>query len=423
MLTEGVATSILYKFYQSGQMAANAEPDLAAEPGPGGWTPVRRVSSTLDLMKEATQSAEILPSRQVRTFRHSGRRAEGNIAGELSPGSYFDFFEAIHRDTRRAAAAVPPLTQATHATLAADAAAGTLTFGGGDPVAAGLRVGDVVSATGLSEPLNEGARFIVLGFSGASNRTVEVAPAPATMPADATFSLALVGASTEVPRSGHLRRKLAVEIFREDLDRSRLFTEMRLNSYRVTTGATGIVGVEFGLMGRNMHRRGPGLAPYHDPATVGALSETQGCDAVNGVVRARGRRMGVVTGLNFGLALAADAPRVQQKFPPDILLGTARGTGELSVLVDDSDLAEVFDREEEFEVTSWLTSGEERDAHSVAFHMPRCKATGAREAVAGEGSQALTIPIQLLEYLGDAPGVPRTTIKMFDTAATAAAGP
>ena len=412
MLTEGVAASIRYKFYASGAMAANAEPDITAEPGAAGGKLLRRVAATLNLKKDTTRSQEILPSRQVRTFRHAARWTEGGISGELSPGTYADFFEAIHRDTAQAFA---DKSETQYASVAASASASTFTLGGGDPVADGLRVGDLIRFSGLTATANNGRNFIVLGFSGANNRTIEVFPAPAEMATpDTAFGLTVPGKRSMVPASGHLRRKLAAEIYREDIDRSRLFTELRAHGYRVTTSATGIVGVSFDFTGRNMHRLKDGAAPYF--AAPDPITDTDGCDAINGIVRLNGVRVGVVTGNNFGVAASVDAPKVQQKFPPDVLVGTANGTGELSVLIDDSDFGEVFDKETEFEVLCWLTSSTAPDAPSVAFHMPRCKATDAPETVAGEGSQALSIPYQMMEYLGSAPGVSRTTIRMHDTA-------
>lgn len=411
-LTEGVAASIRYKFYASGTMAANAEPDTAAEPGgASGGKLLRRVSAGLNLKKDTTRSQGILPSRQVRTFRHAARWVEGPIAGELSPGTYTDFFEAIHRDAAQAFAAK---NETDYTSVAASASASTFTFGGGDPVADGLRVGDLFRFSGLSAAANNGRNFIVLRFSGANNRTVEVFPAPAEMATpDTAFALAVPGKRSMVAGSGHVRRKLAVEIFREDIDRSRLFTECRAHGYKVTTSATGIVGVSFDFTGRNMHRLKDGAAPYF--AAPDAITDTDGCDAINGIARVAGRTVGVVTGLNFGVALSADAPKVQQKFPPDVLLGTANGTGELSLLLDDSDFGQVFDDETEFEVLSWLTSSTAPGAPSCVFYMPRCKATDAPETVQGEGSQALSIPFQMQEYVGDAPGVPKTTIRLHDT--------
>ena len=130
-LAEGSAARFAYKFYADGTMITNAEADIATAPGSTGGRILRRVSAGLNLRKNATRSAEILPSRQVRSSRHTSRRVEGPLDGEFSPGSYFDFIEAAHRDT--AAPILPSgLTEVQLTSAAADSTTSKFTFGGGD---------------------------------------------------------------------------------------------------------------------------------------------------------------------------------------------------------------------------------------------------------------------------------------------------
>jgi hypothetical protein len=65
-----------------------------------------------------------------------------------------------------------------------------ITFAGGTPVTAGLRIGDIVRFTGLTVGggLNNATNFLITGFSGTSNRVLAVYPAPTTATADTTFS-------------------------------------------------------------------------------------------------------------------------------------------------------------------------------------------------------------------------------------------
>jgi hypothetical protein len=64
---------------------------------------LRRVSSTLNLVKDTYQSAEVRTDRQIVDFRHGVKRVTGMISGEWSPGTYWDFMEAVCRGTEQAA--------------------------------------------------------------------------------------------------------------------------------------------------------------------------------------------------------------------------------------------------------------------------------------------------------------------------------
>lgn len=78
------------------------------------------------------------------------------------------------------------LLPAVFGTIASNNGASTLTWSAGDPVAAGLQVGEtIIPQSGA----NAGAAFTVLGFGGTSNRTISVYPAPATEAAAAISGL------------------------------------------------------------------------------------------------------------------------------------------------------------------------------------------------------------------------------------------
>ncbi|HEU4557981.1 MAG TPA: hypothetical protein VFS20_09035 [Longimicrobium sp.] len=78
------------------------------------------------------------------------------------------------------------LLPADFGTVAADNTASTLTWSAGDPVAAGLQVGEkIIPQSGA----NSGKELTILGFGGTSNRTISVYPAPSTEAATAISGL------------------------------------------------------------------------------------------------------------------------------------------------------------------------------------------------------------------------------------------
>jgi hypothetical protein len=84
------------------------------------------------------------------------------------------------------------LTQSTFTSVVFDAANSAIVLGGGDPVAEGYAVDDVVEVTGVGT--NNGTDFRIVAFGGASNRTITISPAPADMSTpDTSFALTRLG--------------------------------------------------------------------------------------------------------------------------------------------------------------------------------------------------------------------------------------
>lgn len=83
------------------------------------------------------------------------------------------------------------LTQAALTSIASDSG-GTVTFGGGDPVAAGLQVGMTFNVVGSTGNEIDGMNFLITGFSGPTNEVVSVTPPPATTTASTLFTLETV---------------------------------------------------------------------------------------------------------------------------------------------------------------------------------------------------------------------------------------
>lgn len=413
-LAEGVSARIAYKAHATGVITPGVEPDLASDPGASGGQILRRVSSTLSLGKDTYQSAEIRSDRQIADFRHGVKRVQGNIAGELSPLTYGDFFQAAARGTWAAAVTAD---ESDMTSVAADNATSKFTFGGGNPVTQGLRVGMVMRFTGLSEAANNGENFVILAFGGSNNREVTVFPAPTTMTADSEFEVASIGKSLIVPSSGHERRKFAIEIWNDDIDVARLFTECRCGGFTLDLPPTGIATAAFDFMGRNMHPYDGGDAPFF---TAPAAATTTGLlAAVNGLLRVKDETVAVITGLNIQLQLSPSAdPVVGSDLVPEIFLGRANVTGQMTAFFEDADLIEDFIAEAEISILAYLTASSALGAQAMTFFLPRVKLGGANPTTEGEAGQAITLPFQALKYQGAAAGVQQTTIQIHDTEQT-----
>ena len=103
---------------------------------------LRRTTSTINLTKEAYQSAEIRPDQQVADYRHGPNQVTGSVAGEISPGTYKDLMAAVLRKDFTA------VTSMTAAAITLVASTGVITFQTGNPLTSGIKNGMVVRLSG-----------------------------------------------------------------------------------------------------------------------------------------------------------------------------------------------------------------------------------------------------------------------------------
>lgn len=415
-LAEGVSARIAYKAHSTGVITAGTEPTLASDPGASGAQILRRVSSSLALSKETYQSAEIRSDRQISDYRHGVRRVQGNIAGELSPLTYGDFFQAASRGTWEAAVSK---TESDFTSVEADNTASTFTFAGGNPVTEGFRVGHILRFTSLTETANNSKNFVITGFGGSSNRTVSVYPAPTTMSTDSAFNVASIGKRLAVPSSSFVSRKFAVEIYNEDISVARLFTECRVGGFNVQLPPTGMSTVDFSMMGRNMTMYEGTDSPFFTSPTD--PTSTQLLTAVNGLLRVGGSTIAVVTGLNIQMELNPSAdPVVGSNLVPEIFLGRANVSGQMTAMFQDGDLINDFINETELELLAYLEGSNDDAAQAMTFYLPRIKLGGADPATDGEGGQSITIPFMALKSTATeaSTGIAATTIQICDSQQT-----
>jgi len=411
-LAEGVSARITVKQYATGNITPGDGPDPTVDPGATGGQILRRVSSSLTVAKDTYQSAEINSHRQLADFRHGVRRVNGGISGELSPGTYSMLFAAALRGNWDITPTSVSNTELT--SLAADQPTSTLIAGGGDPVASGLRVGDIIRLTGASEVTNNGKNFTISSFSGASNRTIHVYPAPTTMTADTTFTMAGTGGTLIIPASGHVSRKFAFEIWNQDIDVAQLFTECRVGGFNVQLPPTGIGTVEFTVMGRDGVAFEAGAAPFFTAplaeTTTGLVASVNGLLQINGVTRA------VVTGANIQLEMNPEGtPVIGSDLVPEIFLGRSLVTGQITAFFENMELIDNFIDEDEISLLIYLTTGSGAATDAISFFLPRIKLGSASVDTSGEAGQTITAAFTALKAsTGDA-----TTLRITDTAVIA----
>lgn len=413
-LAEGVQATVTYKAYASALITPNAQAVSSSDLATSGGQRLRRTVSSLSLTKDTYQSAEIRSDRQIADFRHGVKRVTGSLQGEMSCLTYADLIEAACRHTRVAPIA---FSNSDFTSIAADNATSTFTATSGDPAALGIRVGHILRFLNLSDAGNNSRNFLVTSLTNASNRTIGVYPAPNTMGADSAFTGSTTGKTIFVPSSNFVSRKFGVELNNNDIDISQLFTECRIGGWNMNLPATGMGTIEFPVMGRDLEIYTGASAPFFTAPTA---ETTAGIEAaVNGLIKVQGLTVGVVTGINFTMNLSPSSDAVVgQNFVPEIFLGRANVTGQLTALLLDETFINYFKNETEISVLVYLTATSAINSPAVSIFMPRVKVGGANAPAQGEGGQSITLPFQALKYTANpvtTGGIENTTIQYVDT--------
>jgi len=265
-VADGAAARVTYKAYSTGVITSNSQPVSATDPAAGSAQILRRVSSTLKLDRPPYTSAEVRNDRQLLDVRLGSKRVTGSITGELSPGSYKDFFEAASRGTWEAALS---LSNTDLTSVISSSVTSTFTFAGGAPVTLGMRVGHILRFANLATSANNATNYVITGFSGTSNRVVAVYPAPTTdATPDSSFTVTSAGQRLVQPSSSLVERKFGVEHYYEDIDLAKLFTECRVGGFNIGLPAEGMATCDFTLMGRDMEVTTGASAPFFTSPTA-----------------------------------------------------------------------------------------------------------------------------------------------------------
>lgn len=369
-------------------IAVEATFGVAALAGAADARIIRRVGTSLNTSKDSYTSPEVRSDQQIADMRHGTKRAGGGIEGVMAVGAYDPEIEASMRGTWAAG------TTVSEAQLTAVTATGsTLVFTGGDPVSLGFRVGDVVRLTGVGiAAANRAVNFRIVSFSGTTNRTVTVSPAPTAMASVSTFGFVVPGRKVT---NGTVKRSFTIEQRYPDIDISELFTGQRVGGVSFRLPPTGIATISIEYQGQNGSKLEGASAPYFTaPAaqgTTGALAAVNGALRVNGVDRA------IVTGLDFAIANnLSSTPVVGSDIVPEIFYGSTVITGTLSAFFEDGNLVDAFLNEAEFDIVSVFEAAGTAPRDFLAFNIQRAKFTGTSKSIGADGGVILSFPFQAL---------------------------
>lgn len=374
----------------------------------------RRVTCTLDKKKAQYRSAEQNTSMQRKDSRHGVVSVDGTLSGELSAGAYQSFFESVCRQLVVAAPTSGPLATVAAVSSGAGTYAGTFTRSAGSFIADGFRVGHVMRWSG----------WATTGVPNNAHNLLITALTPTVMTvlslhkidigakvAGDNVTATLAGKVTYVPQTGHTRDYYTFEHFHADLVKSEVFRDVVIGGFSVKMGNTGMIGIDFPLMGLDMI---PGNAAYFtSPAAAangGLMASANGAVIVNGI------KAGVITSAEFTATGNYSVPGgvVGDNIDPDVFPGIVEASGSVTVLFDSVTMRDYFLNETECTLAFAFTTGNLPSSDVVAFVIPSAKFGGA-DKDDGEKGISLTMPFIASERTDGAANLYPTTFSVQDS--------
>lgn len=401
-IAQGVSKVLAYK-KQTG---------LGSPASGSGGQELRRTTSTINLTKEAYQSAEIRSDQQIADYRHGPRQVTGTVSGEVSPGTYKDFLASVLRQDFTA------VTSLSSAALTLVASTGVITFQTGNPLTAGIKIGMVVRLAGAGlNAANVAKNLLVLAVSASA---MTVAPINGVALANESTSVtgvtvSIPGKVSYVPESSQTHDYYTIEHWFSDISQSEVFSDVNITNAAVSIAATGLSTINFPVVGLNIATDTSQVL-----TTPSAISTTGAVAGANGLMYVAGQAVAVITSIDFdinGNTVAADAV-VGSNARPDVFQGTVNVTGNMSVYFTDATFRDYFINETEVAVNVVLTTSSAGTADFISFQMSRVKVGGA-DVTDGQNGLTRTFPFVALKNTAGGALLANyaTTIMVQDSAA------
>jgi len=373
-------------------LAAQATKGTVAEAALATAKYLRRVTSSIDLVKETYQSNEIRPDRQVGDFRHGVQSIEGTLNGELSPETYELLMAAILRKDF-----VAGVSDAANSNVAIDATAKTTTRSDalGSWLEDGFKKGDIIRHSGFTATGNNDINLMLTAVTDTVLNWLVLNGTTLTTEGEGqAITTSVQGMKTWTPTTGHTEDWFTLEHYFEDVDLSEVFYDVKVNSMAVSLPATGMATIDVGLMGLNHNFLETGASPYFsavlDATTTGIVA------AVNGVITVEGTQIALITSMDFDIAAnLTNEPVVGSDVKPDLFEGKVMVSGNMSVYFEDATFRDYFKDETEVSIACAFTTNNDDDAEFIAFSMPRVKVGGASKDD-GEKGIIQTMPFTAL---------------------------
>lgn len=351
---------------------------LPTSGGPGG-----------QMQKNAVTSALVRQDGQQYRGRHGSRRTSGTYSSEIGIGRADPIWEALFRSSWSAPNLA--ITQSTMTSVTTGANA--IIADGGDWIAQGLRVGNVIRATGLPDAANNGKNLRITGLTASTITVAETLVVNGTP--DTAFTITRPGRVLINGDAGSLMKTyFSVEEHMYDLDASELYTDCRWSRGMIRMAPDGNLDCEFGWTGTGaMEVLEADAAPHFtspsDPTSLTLV-------ATEAVVRLGSKDVLDLTSFDFTMDLQPSAPSTISPggYAPDVFLGTLQVSMNMTMLLADLQALADFEAETQLSLHLMASDNDASPADFIALSIPNftlgsfaksalSKSSGARTATVG----------------------------------------
>jgi len=338
----------------------------SAASGSGGKT-ARRVSSIFKADRDTFASNEIVSHHQSTGVAYGLQKADGNINGLLSAGTFAELIASILEADMAAGVVIAAQT----VTYGGSSNAWTIT-GTGFLTGTGLKIGDVVRASGGSVSANNARNFLITGLTNTVITFRALDGATVTSGSSTTTTVTTHNEKTHAPATGHTKDYYTVEEWYSDIEKSETFTDMRVGQVAVSLPATGNATVAIDFVGLNRVRGVAQVLTTPTTTTTAVMAASNGFISINGAAQA------VATGINFTIAnSAANAGAViGSNVGADVTTGRIMVSGTITAQFDSTTLQALYEGETNIAINVVLTGDNTGTSDFVSFTMPRVKLTG-----------------------------------------------
>lgn len=372
--------------YQTGRNVRLAYyPEVTFNTPPGAGTSYKlraNASEGMNLARVLINPGEIRSDGMTAMPRLGSRSVAPTYEIDASVGSVDVLLEAGIRGTWVAAVSI---TEATAGLTSVTTGANTIVASAGSWLTAGVRVGDVLRATGLPDAANNGRNLRVTGVSALTLTVAETLIVNAV--ADTSFTITIARKLTQpaVP----VRRSFTFDEYEQDTDLTAQGTGLRVSSLRFAGTGDSMKTIGIGLVGANVTPLASGASPYF---TSPSATTSMGLTLVDASIRYAGADVTHLTAFDMTYDMRAQTlPVIGSTVTPDVFENPATINGSISGARADMQNLSRYVAETELELHILAVEPESEPKDFISLFLPRIKLTSVSRGFGQDGAMIETM--------------------------------
>ncbi len=339
----------------------------------------------------------------------------GKLSDELQPKKLYGIIQSVIQQTA-ASSAVTSGAQTTIAAASTTGNFGTLTWTGGDWIAAGFKQGKIVRATGFTAPAtaNNNHNFVVIGVT-ATVLTISTLDnvAVVTKAAGDSVTVAMIGASNYCPESGQVQDFYYIErSHTTDITSAIKGTDCCFTKMVVKVTSSGFATVEFDIMGLGFEVND---TQYFTSPTL--LQNTKAFNGSNGYVLVNGQVAGCITSYDFTFDTGAKMPKpcIGKTVSGDMVLEKNTITGNVVVQFGNNYFYNAAKTSDDISLLFVLTKDNTSASDAMVFYIPRAN-FDLPTLSEDNGTYLCSAKFTGMQYIGGDASIHPTILSVQDTA-------